>query len=277
MPGPVGQAGFVLPKPGKALKAILLTVFGVWLAFAIGINWGGVSPDLFMALCGNDAAILQGQLWRFFTAPLMHMPSQTIGHILTTLLGLYFLSPSLEESWGAKRFVRFVVLTAVLSFVVQFLVQWALPASLSAKLVPDYWFGALPVVEAIAIAWAMSFKGRTVQLFFILPVSSRGLILFVVAMSLMYLIVGAQAPAGHIAPFAGMGLGWLLGGGSPSPLRRFYLKVRLRQLEIEAQRDAVERKKRVKTSGLRVLEGGQGDKKRAGKDDDDGPDGKLLN
>jgi hypothetical protein len=114
---------------------------------------------------------------------------------------------------------------------------------------------------------------------FVLPVSSTGLILLVVGMSLMYLIVGAQAPSGHIAPFAGMGLGWLLGGGTPSPLRRFYLKYRLAQLELETKREGADRKLKVKQSGLRVIEGGRsgGSQNDDDDDDDQGDSGKLLN
>ncbi len=254
-----------LPRPGKALKGVLIGLFSIWLVFALAINWGGASGQSFFALCGNTEKIFQGQVWRIFTASLLHMPSGDIGHILVSLIGLYFLSPSLESAWGSKRFLRFLFFSGALAYGTQAAVDMALPASIAARLVPQgtdgYYFGAMPVVEAVAIAWALSFRGRTVHLFFTIPVSSRGLILFVVGISLMSLIALRTPPSGHIAVFAGMGAGWLLGGGTPSPLRRFYLKYRLARLEIEAKRDRQERKKRVKSSGLRVIDGG-------GRDDD---------
>jgi membrane associated rhomboid family serine protease len=196
---------------------------------------------------------------------------------LSTLLGLYFLGPSLEERWGGRRFARFLLFSGLFAYAFQMLVELALPASIGARLVGEYWFGAMPVVEAIAIAWALSFRGQTVRLFFVLPVSSTGLIVFVVGMSVMVLIAAAQSPSGLIAPFGGMIAGYLWGGSTPSPLRRAWLKLRLAQLDAEALREAESRRKRIARSGLQVLPGGR----RRGSDPDDdehtGSNGSLLN
>jgi hypothetical protein len=102
-------------------------------------------------------------------------------------------------------------------------------------------------------------------LFFVLPVTSTGLIVFVIAMSVMTVIVRAQGPSGLVSPFGGMLAGWLFGGSSPSPLRRLWLKLRLAQLDVEAKREARDRRKRAEKSGLRVISGGR---------DDDGDDEK---
>jgi membrane associated rhomboid family serine protease len=259
---PTTPLGF--PRPGKGLKAVLLGLLTIWLIYALAMNWAGVAGASFLALCGNTELILAGQVWRLFTASFLHMPSGTVFHILSVLIGLFFLAPSLEAEWGTKRFLRFLFLTGVLAYTTQFLVSWALPARIAMRLAPDYYFGAMPTVEAVAIAWALSFKGRTVNLFFVLPVSSRGLILFVIGMSVMYLIAGATPPSGHVAPFAGMVFGWLLGGGTPSPLRRLYLKFRLSRLEQEVRRDRNTRKKRAQASGLRVIDGGRDEGKGGG-------------
>ncbi len=265
----------VFPKPGKTLKGVLIVLFALWLMFAIGINWAGASEEVFLLLCGNNQRILDGQVWRLLTAPLVHLPSGTISHIVSAMLGLYFLSPSLEEAWGSKRFLRFLVMSALLAYGLQFGLSLVLPQGLSDKLVPPYWFGAIPVVEAIAIAWALSFKGRTVHLMFVLPVSSRGLIFFVIGISVLYLIAGSQTPGGMIAPFGGMLAGWLFGGGTPSPVRRFWLKLRLAQLDIEAKRDREARRRRARSSNLRLIDGGrsQGEDEEPGS----GPHGRFLN
>ncbi len=252
-----GRSPVSLPRPGRALKAVLLGLLGIWLVFALAINWGGAAGASFFALCGNTEAVLSGEVWRLFTAPWLHMPTGTVWHLVSAMLGLYFLGASLEQEWGPKRFLRFLVFTGVLAYGVQVLVDGLLPGPVSAKLVPEYYFGAMPAVQAVAIAWASSFRGRTVQLFFVLPISSRGLILFVVGISVLYLIAGATPPSGHAAMFAGMGLGWLLGGSTPSPLRRAYLRFRLARLEVEARRDGQQRRQRAKQSGLRVIPGGR--------------------
>ena len=259
---------FVLPRPGKALWGVMITLFAIWLAFALGLNWGGAPGTAFAFFCGNTDKILEGEVWRLFTAPLLHEPR--VGAIFFALLGFYFLTPSLEQKWGGPKLIRFLILSSTVAYLFQMLMGKILPASVAAKLIPEYWFSSMPAIEAIAIAWAMSFKGQTVQLFFVLPVTSRGLVLFVVAMSVLMVITLEMPAAGLISPFGGMLAGWLF-GGSPSPARRFWLKLKLRSLEREAARDRDARKKRVQRSGLKVI---QGD----GKDDDDrGPDGKLLN
>ena len=137
---------------------------------------------------------------------------------------------------------------------------------------------AVPTAEAHTfLGWALSFQGRTVHLFFVLPVSSRGLLLFVIGMNVLMVIAGALNLAGHVALFAGMGAGWLLGGGTPSPARRFLLKVKLAQLKAEERRVADERRQRVKKSNLRVIHGGRDDEAESTPDEDRGPDGKWLN
>jgi hypothetical protein len=120
---------------------------------------------------------------------------------------------------------------------VQLVAALTLPAFFKQRLVPEFWFGAMPVVDAVAIAWALSFKGRTVHLFFVLPVGARGLLLFVIGMNILMVIAGALNLSGHVALFAGMGAGWFF-GGTPSPARRFLLKVRLAQLKAEERRVA---------------------------------------
>jgi membrane associated rhomboid family serine protease len=263
-----------LPRPGPALRAVLLTLFAVWLVFAIGINWGGAPESLFVLLAGDTERIIHGEVWRLFTAPLLHAPSHDVGHILTTLFGLYFLSPSLESHWGRKRFLTFLIGSALIAYGSQMLVELLVPASLGARLVPGVWFGAVPVVSAVSVAWALSFRGRTINLMFVLPVSSRGLIVFVALLNVMYLIADAGGPHGLIAPFGGMLAGWLLGSGSPSPLRRLWLKLRLAQLDAEARREAEAKRKRIKGSGFQVLEGG---KKKPERDSDPGGPGRGPN
>lgn len=257
-------APFTLPRPGRALTAAMVTLGALWLMFAAAVNWGGGSRRLFEALCGNTQLILGGQVWRLLTAPLLHEPTGTISHILTVELGLWFLAPSLESAWGGRRLLRFLGLSAVLGYGLQILVELVVPSSLGARLVPGYWYGGIPAVEAVVIAFALTFRNRTVQLFFVLPVSSRGLILFAVGISALLLIAGAMGPSGLVAPFGGMLAGWLLGGSTPSPLRRWWLALRLRHLDREAMRATGKGRRRGKGSGFRVIEGGAGPRRKNG-------------
>jgi membrane associated rhomboid family serine protease len=247
-----------LMRPGKAVTAAMVTLGAIWLMFAVAVNWGGANEELFLLFCGNTERILHGEVWRLFTAPLMHLPSGTVGHILSAIIGLFFLAPALEQRWGGARLLRFLILTGVIAYGFQMVLELALPTTLARKLVGEYWFGSIPVLEAVAIAWALSFRGQSVRLWFVLPVSSAGLIGFIIAMSILRIVAAASEPEGLLSPFGGMFAGWLLGGGTPSPLRRAYLKLRLAQLDHEAARGASGAGARRKASGLRVIEGGRG-------------------
>jgi membrane associated rhomboid family serine protease len=263
-------------KPGRALTGVMVALGAIWLMFAIAVNWGGATEDLFLLFCGNTERILHGEVWRLFTAPLMHQPTGTVSHILFAILGLVFLAPSLEERWGSARFLRFVFFSAIIAYSFQMLLEVVLPASLSHRLVGEYWFGSFPVLEAIAIAWALSFRGQSVRLWFVLPVTSSGMVIFIVAMSLLRVVAAAAEPEGLLAPFGGMLAGWLLGGSTPSPLRRAYLKLKLAQLDREAARGTRSAASRRKGSPLRVIEGGRGPNPRNGDGDDGGPGGSIL-
>jgi membrane associated rhomboid family serine protease len=263
-----------LPRPGPALKGVLITLLAIWLMFAVGLNWASVPGEVFFVLCGSAEHILHGEIWRLFTAPFLHQPSGSIGHILTALLGLYFLAPPLEKAWGSQRFLRFLLLSGVIGYALQLLLLITLPAEIAGKLAGDYWFGSLPVIDAVAIAWALNNRGNVVRLFFVLPVSSTGFIFFIIGANVMYLLALQQHLEGIISPFGGMFAGWLLGGGTPSPARKAWLKLQLARLDAEARREARGKQKRVKSGHLRVIEGGrEGDKP----DDKRGPDGRWLN
>lgn len=249
-----------LPVPGRVLKVVLGILLSVWLVFALAINWGGVSEGAFFLLTGNSEAIARGEVWRLFTAMFMHMPSGSIGHILGSMIGLYFLGASLESSWGSRRFAWFLAWTGVLSYTLQFMASFVLSPRVMANLTYEYYFGATPVIYAVAIAWACSFKGQRVMLMFVLPVTSRALIWITVGVGLMVLIAGGKSPSGHIASFAGMGFGYLLGGGSPPPLRRWLLRYRLASLERQVTSASRIRKTKGQRAGLKVISGGREDR-----------------
>jgi membrane associated rhomboid family serine protease len=268
-------ASLGLVRPGRALIAVMVALSAIWLMFAIAINWGGASEDVFLLFCGNTELIVRGQVWRLFTAPLMHLPSGTIGHILWSVLGLLFLAPTLEQRWGPARLLRFLFLSSIIAYGFQMLFEIAVPASIGKRLSGDYWFGAVPVLEAVAVAWALNFRGQTVRLFGLVPVTSTTMLLFIVAMSVLRVVAASPGPEGLVSPFGGMVAGWLLGGGTPSPLRRAYLRLRLAQLDREASRNV-----RTSTSGkkdgpLRVIEGGRG-RGSPGGNGGDGSGGRML-
>src|SRR6266542_6110428 len=228
-------------------------LLSIWIMFAVGINYGGLDPNAFLLFAGNTKSILHGEIWRLVTAGFMHLPAGpvAVNHILFALIGLYFLAPSLEARWGARRTILFLLGASVMGFAMQTVAEALLPRTLSAALGQPYWFGSMGAVEAIAVAWALSNRGKTVRLFLVLPVTSTGLLIFVIGVSVLLVLAGDKPHEGLITPFGGMLAGYLFGAGSPTPARRALLT--LRYLWI-ARRAA---KYRASAPHLRVIEGGE--------------------
>lgn len=250
---------------------VMVGLLSIWIMFAAGINWGGASGAAFVALAGNADAIAKGQLWRLFTAPLLHRPDSAAGvqHIAFALMGLYFLGTALEQLWGSARLMRFFGVVAVTSYALQLLVAMALPSSIATRFVPDIWYGTTPVIAALSIAFALSLKNQKILLFFVLPLGSRALVMATVGIGLLLLIADALGPSGHVAPFAGMLMGWLFGGGTPSPARKLWLRFRMKRLDAEVRRGsargtATRAAAKAGQHRFEVISGGKDDNKTKG-------------
>lgn len=244
---------FNLPKPRRAVIAFMVLFGAVWLFFAAGINWVKAGTSVFDVLVGSDA-ILHGEVWRLATTWLLHQPSGpgSVGHLITVLLGLYFLAPSIEERWGGKRFAMFVVASGVFAAACQVLL-----GQLITQLHAGVFFGALGVVDAIAVAWGLSFRNQQVRLFFVLPITGIGLVAITFAMNVLYIIgLDERFREGLVTPFAGMFAGYLF--GDSSPLRRLWLKARLKRLESQKTGLSAAPAARSRAK-LRVIEGGRHD------------------
>src|SRR5262245_16799642 len=106
------------PRPGRALLSAMGLLLFVWASFAVAINFGGADPNSFLLLAGNSSAILHGEIWRLVTAGLIHKPygGGAAMHLVGALLGLYFLAPTLEQRWGGRRTLLFLVGSSVFGF-----------------------------------------------------------------------------------------------------------------------------------------------------------------
>ena len=268
-----------LHRPGKVVTLLMCVMGGLWLAFAVGMHWAGVDPEVFALFCGNTLLVLHGQVWRLVTAPLLHDPNG-FWHLFGVVLTLYFFAVPLEAQWGRKRFVRFLLGLALVPSLIQVLFDVALPLEVRSSLVGTYWFGGAAIASGLTVAWALNNRQSVVRIYGILPVPAHALIWMALGFPLLYLIFRSAPPEGIPALFGGCFAGWLLGGGSPSPLRRYWLKFRINRLDAEVAREAAQRKKRVERSRLKVVEGGRATAKSEPPRDGEkgrGPDGRWLN
>jgi membrane associated rhomboid family serine protease len=256
-----------LPRPGRTLTAILVGLGAIWFAFAVGTDSNPPVADAFAALTGSGARLLRGELWRLFTAPLLHEPAGNagVGHIALTLVGLYLFGTSLERRWRPRSVVAFLYGGAVAGFVVQAIAEVLLPASVVGRFSPS-WFGAGGAVEAAAIAWALSLRGQRLPLGARLPLSPNVIVVLILVLALSRPLLGGAAPEGAFSPAGSLLFGWLAGGGDPPPARRWWLRWRLRRMRAVVGLDDPPPRR------LRVIEGG-----RMRDEDAKPPDKKWLN
>ncbi len=249
------RTAFRFPKPGKALLWTMVALGCIWVMFAVALNWAGGGQGLWDALTVKPDRVFQGQVWRLLTGAVLHIPG-SVWHVFSVILLLYFLGAPLEKRWGAKRFLLFLAGSAVFAFVVQII------AGLLFKAVAEpVYFGGIGMAEAVCIAWAMGSRQGKVFLFFVLPVTPKIMVGFMLVMNIVNLIARSGNPEGLITPFAGMLAGYLFSEGSP--LRRLYLQLKLKKLQAEVtalQRKKPRTKRRRGGPKLRVIDGGN-DKK----------------
>ncbi len=256
------QASFALPRVGPALKGVLIAIGAVGIIESILVAYAPNGPKYFQALaCSREDITTHWQLWRLFTAGLLTSP-QSMGHLIFTLVGLYFLSPELEKNWGKWRFIRFLMISVALGFLLSIAVDVISGPAGPSFFHPPFMFGAGAAITAVAIAWSEMHKTSQVQLFFFLPMSGRVLFWVTIGFCVLGLVYPASVPEGAPAPFAGVLTGILL-GGTPSILRSAWLRTKLvflRRQGAAANVRPLLRDPKSKRSGaappLRVVKGG---------------------
>jgi membrane associated rhomboid family serine protease len=256
-----------LPRPGRGLKAVLITVAAFGLVNGFLAAWvPSVGSGLFDALACDFEKVLHGQLWRLITSGLLTGPGH-LGDLIWTLAGLYFLAPDLERRWGDKRLLLFLLGSVLAGNLLVLGVDLLAPDNqLCARFHQPIVYGAWAAVAAISVAWARDNANLVVRLFFVLPVRGQWLLWITIGFAVLHIVFPAVLPEGVVAPFGGIAVG-LLFGGTPSLARTLYLRLKLALLRRRANTLRVAdapgprppRRPRPGAPPLRVVPGGVDD------------------
>lgn len=235
-----GEIAAALPRPGRALKMVLALIAGFALLGAIVVNWapgGAQGAELFRWLAFTPSPrVLATRPWTIVTSGLLTYP-EGISHALWSLVGLYFLTTDLEKRWGGARLVRFLVASV---FVGNLAVLAASFVPLQNQLFhPPLVVGPLAAITATAIAWSKDNAHRQIRFLFFLPMSGRTLYWLTIGLAFLALVFAQGAPEGAVAPLGGVVAG-LLFGGTPSPARSLWLRIKLGLLRRRGGRVTVE-------------------------------------
>jgi membrane associated rhomboid family serine protease len=191
---------FVLPRPGRALKLLLVAIFGLGV-FNAAARWIPHGEQVFLWLACDVDKVHSGQIWRLVTSGLLTSPDH-YGHLLFTIMGLYFLTPDLERRWGSWRMLRFLVYAVLLGNLGVLLVSWLVPAAADPRFSPPFVYGASSAIAATAVAWSRDNADATVRMMFVLPMRGRWLLWITLGICVLDLIYPNAPPEGVVAPLA---------------------------------------------------------------------------
>lgn len=254
------SVSFNFPKPGRCLSAVLATITVVGLFSALFLTWIPTVAFVFNGLTCQLALALH-QPWRLVTSGLLTSPEHW-GHLLFSLVGLYFLGAPLERRWGGWRFVRFLLLSVLIGNLVTLAADLWLPPDSQPRFHPGLVYGPSAAIAGIAVAWSREYPDSIVNLFFFVPLRGKVLLWITIGFCVLDLVYPSAMPEGVLSPFGGVIAG-LLFGGSPSLTRTAWLHFRLALLRRKSGGVSVQdvlspRPPRRPRSGppLRVVSGG---------------------
>ncbi len=126
-------------------------------------EFGYVSP-IHTACAMSTPEVLHGQIWRLITSQYLHAGPT---HLFVNMLGLYFLGPAIESTWGSRRFFVIYTIAGLLGNIFYLLlnvVGWLPP-------IPAV--GASGCILGLLGAAAVMFPKAEVLVYFLFPVNIR--------------------------------------------------------------------------------------------------------
>lgn len=267
-----GEIAATLPRPGRAMKAVLGLIAVFALVSAVVVHWapgGARGVELYSLLAFEPDRFLRSggfpHFWTVFTSGLLTYPDG-ISHALWSLVGLYFLTTDLEKRWGGTRLLWFLAISVMLGNLAV-LIGALLPIGQS-LFHPQLAVGPLAAITACAIAWSKENAHRQIRFMFFLPMTGKIFYWVTIAGAVLALVFHQGIPEGALAPMGGIVAGVLF-AGSPSPMRALWLRFRLgalrrkgggltveQLLEDDMPRPRGQTKRSRKAPPLRIVQGG---------------------
>ena len=159
-----GGGGYLtmgFPKPTPLVKKLLIINILIFVLMAVtgqdGKDWaygvGGLR---------NIGSGIDWEIWRLISYQFLH---NRPGHLFGNMLGLYFIGPPLERTWGARRFLTFYLGCGLVGGL-----AYLLLATLTTM--PSYLIGASGAVLGLLAACAMLFP-RMIIILILFPIPIR--------------------------------------------------------------------------------------------------------
>lgn len=211
--------GFMSPTP--VVTRFLIIIIASYLVFALfGRSYLGLFAYSELVL-EPRRAIYSFQVWRIVTYAFLHDPSSPL-HVIFNALLLYMVGPQLEDRWGEKRFLIFVMTAIILG---GFCVCLSFLLGLSNAAV----VGFSAVTIGLIIAWGMTFSTQQMYLLGILPLTGKQLVYLTVGLEVIYAV--SSNGVSSAAHFGGIIAGFVfsLGLYKPRRLRQMWNQAKIKR------------------------------------------------
>jgi membrane associated rhomboid family serine protease len=197
----------LFPKFQGFVRTFVLVCGGVFLLQMLSARSLGGEVQLF------DFVRFFGLVPDLFFRGMIHQPISWIflhgnfNHLLFNMFAFWMFGALLEETWGTKRFVRFVFITGYLTGVI--VAIWGLvdPITFSVPTI-----GASGVIFAILIAVSRTFPDQMILVFFIFPMRMRYFAYLMIAIEFFALYDSNRHGISNIAHLGGALIGYIYVG-----------------------------------------------------------------
>ncbi len=193
--------------PTANVASFLILLIATYLLFAL---FGNTQMGAFLygkLVLDPSAVVRHFEVWRLMTYAFLHDLSSPF-HLIFNALLFFMIGPQLEDRWGEKRFLVFVLLAI---FAGGLFVVFAYLMGLTHA----YVIGFSSVTVALIIAWGLTFSTSTIYLMMMIPVSGLQLVYFTVALEVIYAV--SSSAISSSAHFGGMTIGFMLTLGLYKP------------------------------------------------------------
>jgi len=198
------ERGFQLQAPQTAVGTLILINVVVFVVDLM--SEGKVTEYLGLT---TDSVRRPWLIWQLLTYGFVHS-TDSFGHIIFNMLGLFFLGRDVEALYGKREFLKVYLVSVVASGALWLATQFAPGAG------PAYLIGASGAVACVTVLFACNFPQRIILIYGILPVAAWLLCtIFIIGN-----VVGALSSRGvgggtaYVAHLGGAALGfayWKLG------------------------------------------------------------------
>jgi membrane associated rhomboid family serine protease len=158
-------------------------------------------------------AVLGGRVWQVVTYMFLH---GGIGHILFNMLALWMFGTELEQTWGARAFVRYYFVVGIAAAVSTILISATLP--FAERTFNTTTIGASGAIYGLLFAYGWSFPNRLILIYFVFPIPAKYFVMILGAIALLMSLNDSGGGIAHLTHLGGLLAGYvLLRGRNLSP------------------------------------------------------------